>query len=173
MKLSILAGALVTAAVTALPTQAQSPKPANKGVQAQPSTPSPAEFDKQLGQMREYMQQMQTQMDKIQQTQDPEERRRLLQEHWASMQSAMETMHAMWGPAGAGCCGLGMGPGRMMDGPMMSWGQMRGYYSQLTPEQIRQRQYIMDQYLPMQQMMMDHMMWHQRWTTQPPAPATK
>jgi len=39
--------------------------------------------------MREHMQQMQAQMSKIQQTQDPQERQRLLQEHWTAMQAAM------------------------------------------------------------------------------------
>jgi len=175
MKLSTLAATLVAAAVMGQPALAQAPKPADKGVQARPATPSPAEFDKQLAQMREYMQQMQMQMGKIQQTQDPPERQRLLQEHWTAMQAAMATMRGMWGQAGAGCCagGPGMGPGMLMSGPMMGWGQMHGYYSGLTQEQIRQRQYMMDQYMPMQQMMMDHMMWHQRLTSQPPAPATK
>jgi hypothetical protein len=46
---------------------------------------------------------------------------------------------------------------------MMGWGHMRGYYSKLTPEQLKQRQYMMDQYVPMQQMMMDHMMQHQQY----------
>lgn len=50
------------------------------------------------------------------------------------------------------------GPGMMMGAPMMDWGHMRGYYSNLTPEQLKQRQYMMEQYLPMQQMMMNHMM---------------
>ncbi len=48
---------------------------------------------------------------------------------------------------------------------------MRGYYSNLTPEQLKQRQYMTDQYLPMQQMMMDHMMWHQQRMNPTPAPA--
>jgi hypothetical protein len=41
--------------------------------------------------------------------------------------------------------GMGMGYGMMMGGPMMGWGQMGGYYSKLTPEQMKQRQYMMDQ----------------------------
>ena len=70
------------------------------------------------------------------------------------------------------------GPGRMgegmMGGNMMGWDHMRGYYSGLTPEQMKQRQYMMDRYMPMQQMMMDHMLWHQRWQSTPPAaPETK
>jgi hypothetical protein len=43
---------------------------------------------------------------------------------------------------------------------MMGWRRMGGYYSRLTPEQMKQRQYMMDQYMNMQQMMMDHMMQH-------------
>ncbi|WP_310732622.1 hypothetical protein [Sphaerotilus hippei] len=43
---------------------------------------------------------------------------------------------------------------------------MRDYYSGLTPEQLRQRQCMLDQHLLMQQMM-----WHQMWMIQPPAPA--
>ena len=175
MRLSILAAAVVALAATFQPALAQTPKPADKAVQAQPPALNPAEFDKQLAQMRDYMTQMQGQMDKIAKTQDPQERQRLLQDHWTSMQAAMGTMRGMWGwgPGGAGCCGSGpgtMGPGMMIGGPMMGWGQMRGYYSGLTPEQVQQRQYMMDQYVPMQQMMMDHMMWHQRWMTQPTAP---
>ena len=175
MKLSILAAVLAAAAVAGQPTLAQAPKSTDKTTQSPPTAPNPVEFDKRLVQMREHMQQMQAQMTRIQQTQDPQERQRLLQEHWNSMQAAMATMHGMWGPAGAGCCagGTGMGPGMMMGGPMMGWGHMRGYYSGLSAEQILQRQYMTDQYMPMQQMMMDHMMWHQRWMTQPPSPATK
>jgi len=106
-----------------------------------------------MAQIQETMKQMQAQMDKMRQTTDPQERQRLLQEHWTSMQAAMAAMHGIWGPGGPACCGAGygMGPGMMMGGPMMGWGHMRGYYSNLTPEQLRQRQYMMDQYLPMQQ----------------------
>lgn len=51
--------------------------------------------------------------------------------------------------------------GHMMGVPMMGWQGARGYYSNLTPEQVRQRQYMTDQYLATQQKMMNHMMWHQ------------
>jgi len=172
MKRSILTAAVAAMVLAIQPTVAQTSKPGDQAAQAQPPTLNPAEFDKQLGQVQEHMKLMQAQMDRIAKTQDPQERQRLLQEHWTSMQGAMSTMHGMWGHGGAGCCSGGagmMGPGMMMGGPMMGWGQMRGYYSSLTPEQLKQRQYMMDQYLPMQQMMMDHMMWHQRWMAQPPA----
>jgi hypothetical protein len=173
MKSVSLAGLLLALMVAVQPALAQATKPAEKAGVAQ-AQPSPAEFDKQLAQVQEQMKAMQAQMDKLRQTQDPQERQRLLQDHWNSMQSAMTAMQGIWGAGGPACCGAGtaMGPGMMMGGPMMGWGHMRGYYSNLTPEQLRQRQYMMDQYAPMQQMMMNHMMWHQHWMGQVP-PAQK
>jgi hypothetical protein len=46
-----------------------------------------AEYDKQMAQAQENMKKMQEQMDKIRQTQDPQERQKLLQDHWATMQA--------------------------------------------------------------------------------------
>lgn len=53
----------------------------------------------------------------------------------------------------------------------MMWGD----YRNLTPDQLKQRQYMMDQWNPMQHMMMNQMMQHQHWMMrpQPPAPPTK
>jgi hypothetical protein len=158
---------LVTVAVAALlpfavPAFAQQTSPEKKAQPAQVA-PNAAEFDKQLAQMQEQMKQMQAQMEKIRATTDPQERQRLLQEHWTSMNSAMATMRGMWGSGGMG------GPG-MMGGPMMGWGHMRGYYANLSPEQMSQRQYMMDQYMPMQQMMLNQMMLRQQWMNPPPAP---
>jgi hypothetical protein len=111
------------------------------------------------------MKTMQDEMDKIRQTQDPEVRKKLLQEHWTTMQSTMAMMGSM-------CCGQGMtgsdgsmmGGGHMMGGdmggPMMG---MMGDYTNLTPEQIKQHQYMMGQYMGMQQMMMNQMMLHQHY----------
>jgi hypothetical protein len=65
-------------------------------------------------------------MDEIRKTQDPQKRQRLLQHHWDTMQSAMNTMHVMWGPRMMGP-GM-MGPG-MMGGAGPGWGHMGGYYS--------------------------------------------
>lgn len=107
---------------------------------------------------------MQQQMDQIRQTKDPQERQRLLQEHWTTMRSAMSTMHDMW-DGQTGCCAAG---GHMMGGGMM-WRD----YSGLTSEQLKQRQYMMDRWMPMQQMMMDQMMQHQHWTMQPQQAPTK
>ncbi|HPO17711.1 MAG TPA: hypothetical protein PLO07_00810 [Rubrivivax sp.] len=173
MKTTPTIALLFALAACASPALAQQPNVASKAA-AQPAQPSPEEFDKRMAQIQETMKQMQAQMDKMGRTIDPQERQRLLQEHWTSMQAAMAAMHGIWGPGGAACCGTGsgMGPGMMMGGPMMGWGHMHGYYSNLTPEQLRQRQYMMDQYPPMQQMMMNHMMWQQHWQS-PAASAPK
>ncbi|HET7831742.1 MAG TPA: hypothetical protein VFK88_02135 [Gallionella sp.] len=200
MNKTILMAAVAAITLSAQPALAQQTKPAEKSTQVKHPAPNVAEFDKKVEQMNEGLKQMDALMDKIRQTQDPQERRQLLQQYWVAMQDAMGTMHGMWGPGGMGCCmgggmmggqgmmgGPGMGPGKMghgmMGGPgmmggagmgpgMMGWGQMRGYYSSLTPEQQKQHQYMTDQYLRMQQMMMDRMMQHQYWMNQPP-PAAK
>lgn len=136
---------------------------------AEQAAPDVAKFDKQLAEAQKNMQKMQEQMTKINQTQDPQERQKLINEHWATMQSTMPMMQDMMG-----CCmgGMMMGGGHMMNGMMggghmMGWNNMSGYYSKLTPEQMKQRQYMMDQYMGMQNMMMDNMMQHQNWMMQP------
>jgi len=49
-----------------------------------------------------------------------------------------------------------------------------GDYRNLTPEQLKQRQYMMDRWMPMHQMMMDQMMQHQHWMMQPqPTPPNR
>lgn len=152
---------------------------------ANPKSQSPdtTAFDKNLAQFQEQMKIMHEQMDRIGKTQDPQEREKLLQEHWATMQNAMQTMHGMWGPGmmGPGMMGHGaMGPGMMGPGMMGGaggagggWGHMGGYYSRLTPEQLRKRQYMTEQYLRMQQEMMNNMMWQQQYRTGPTPPSAK
>lgn len=156
-----LSGQLLPASAAVQGTQTK------KATPAQP--PNTDEFDKQLTQVQEQMKTMQAQMNQIRRTQDPQEQRRLLQQHWATMQSAMNAMRGLWGP------GMMGGPG-MMDGASPGccgggWGRMGGYYSNLTPEQLRRRQYMSDQYLNMQQQMMNNMMWNQQYLMRPPAPA--
>ena len=161
MKNTILAAALSAVVLSSMPALAQ---PAS-GAQANLEPPNVQEFDKRMAQAQENMKKMQEQMDKINQTQDPEARQKLLQEHWATMQNNMQLKHGMWGPGGGmGCCmgGPGMGP-VITIGPMIGFGHMGGYYLTLMPELQSQRQYMMDQYMPMQQMMMDHMMRHQQY----------
>ena len=164
MKNTILAAALSAVVLSSMPALAQ---PAS-GAQANLEPPNVQEFDKRMAQAQENMKKMQEQMDKINQTQDPEARQKLLQEHWATMQNNMQLMHGMWGPGMMGCCAggpmMGMGGGPMMGmGGHMMGGPMWGDYRRMTPEQLRQRQYMMERYMPMQQMMMDHMMRHQQY----------
>ncbi|WAG81174.1 hypothetical protein LMK08_11115 [Metapseudomonas furukawaii] len=147
-----------------------SPKPAEAAAQ------DDAAFDKQLETVRKQMDAMQQQMQKIQETRDPKERQKLLNEHWNSMQSTMAAMQDLWGCGmRQGGMGMGMGMGMqgrqkgMMGGAGGACPQMGGHYSGLTPEQMRQHQYRMDHYLGMQQMMMHHMMWHQHYRNGAPA----
>ena len=80
-----------------------------------PSGMTPEQYRQQ---MRVQLQRMQTQMEKISQTTDPRERRRLLQEHWQGTYQEMQTMRGMgWMWDG----GSMMGPG-MMRGGMMGRG---------------------------------------------------
>ena len=151
MKQTALIALLVTAIFSATPAMAEKTTPQN-GAQIQQNAPNVAEFDKQMKQIQENMKKMQQEMDKIHQTQDPQKRQKLLKEHWSTMQNNMHMMEGMWGPDG--CMGMG-------HDMMMGWDDMDDYYSNLTPEQMKQRQYMMDHYMPMQQMMMDHMMQHQ------------
>lgn len=203
MKKAIVTIGLAFAVLAAQPVlAAEKPKDApKKEAVTQPAAPNPAEFDKQLAQMQQNMQLMHDQMAKISQTQDPQERQKLLQEHWNTMRGSMDMMQNMWTAGGMGCCMGGgmMGGGNMMSdgkgccagdkmmgnhmgggmmgnhmggGHMMGWDGMHGYYNKLTPEQQKQRQYMSDQYMGMQQMMMDNMMQHQHWMNAP-APAAK
>lgn len=68
-------------------------------------------------QMRDHMQRMQEQMNKIARTTDQQERQRLMQEHWQSMYQDMQTMRGMgWMWGGGTMMGPGMMRGRMMPG---------------------------------------------------------
>lgn len=142
--------------------------------------PGIAEFDKQVAKMQEQMSKMHDEMLKIQQTQDPQERQRLMKEHESSMQSMMAMMRESWGGK-MECCAKGdnmmeghMKGGAMMGkgGPTMNWDS----YQKLTPEQLKERQYKMDRWITMQQMMMEHMMQHHHMmqsATAPPAAPRK
>lgn len=81
---------------------------------------SPEQYGQQ---MRDHVQRMQEQMNKIAQTTDPQERQRLMQEQWQGMYQDMQTMRGMgWMWGGGPMMGPGMmGPG-MMGGGMMPGG---------------------------------------------------
>jgi hypothetical protein len=165
MKRVVLTAAFAMALVAGAPVGAQPASAPDKSAQAQQKAPNVAEFDKQATQIQENIKKMQEQMDKIRQTQDPQERQKLLQEHAATMQNNMGLMQGMWGSGMMGCCGGDSTPGGWhMGGPgMMGWHGMGSYYSRLKPEQLKQRQYMMDQYLGMQQQMMNHMLFQQNY----------
>ena len=115
------------------------------------------QFDQEMAKAQENLKKMQDQMGLIHKTTDPVQRQKLMQDHQAMMQQGMLMMKGMMG-----CCG-GMMGGRMMgSGHMMGWGQMSSHYAGMTPEQMKQHQYMMDRYMGMQQMMMDQMMQHQQ-----------
>jgi hypothetical protein len=136
-----------------------------------PAAPDVQTFDKKSAELRTLMQKMQDQMARMAQTSDVAERRKLMQEHWEAMQSAMTGMRDLRGPAMMGT-GHMMGPGMLGPG-MMGWGDMHGYYANLSSEQLQQRRYMVDRYMGMQQIMMDHLMQHRYWMLQlPPAPAS-
>ncbi len=116
-------------------------------------------FDNSVAQMQEQMTLMQAQMDQIRQTTDPHERQKLLEEHWNTMQNARGMMDGMWGPGRMGGPMMRGPGGPMMRGPggPMIWNE----YRRMSPDQLKQRQYMMDQYMGMQQQMIDQMMEHQ------------
>ncbi|TPQ31717.1 hypothetical protein [Cupriavidus pinatubonensis] len=177
MKKEILIPVLSAFALSTVPALAQQAKPASKGSQTTQEKVNVSEFDKQAAQVQENIKKLQEEMDKIRQTQDPKERQKLLEAHGVTMQSTMGMMRGLWGPGmmgGPGRRGGGMmgGPGMhgggMMGGPMMGWQNMGGYYSKLTPEQLRERQYMSDQYMDLHYMMMEQMMLnHQMWRQMP------
>ncbi|MET0166242.1 MAG: hypothetical protein ABW318_14705 [Vicinamibacterales bacterium] len=73
--------------------------------------------DQYSQQMRAHMQRMQEQMNKIAQTTDPQERQRLMQEHWQGVYQDMQTMRGMgWMWGGGSMMGPGMMHGRMIPG---------------------------------------------------------
>ena len=120
-----------------------------------PQSMSIEQFDQDMAKTQENLKKMHEQMSLIQKTTDPAQRQKLMQEHQATMQQGMQMMNGMMGG--------GMMSGHMKGhGPMMGWKQMGNHYSQMTPEQMKQHQYMMDNYMGMQQMMMEQMMQHQQ-----------
>lgn len=173
MKSIVIFGFAASAVLGPLPLTAQPQTPAKQAQSA--AAPDVKTFDQRMAEAQAQMQRMQEQMDRLRQTQDPQERQALMNQHWTAMQNAMTAMRGAWEPGVMGCCTAGgtmmHGPGMMGGGQTLGWGNMHGYYSKLTPDQMKQRQYMLDRYMGMQQMMMDQMMQHQQWLspTRPPA----
>jgi hypothetical protein len=121
----------------------QGNSPESTRTQQQPAPPSIAE-------MRARQLKMQEQMKQIRQTKYPQERQRLMREHWQTMQESMRMMHQ----------------GRGMDGcPMMGMGDMHGMRmpapDDTSTAALKRREQMMDNCMRMHsqdQMMMDQMM---------------
>ena len=176
MKISIITIIAAAVLAQALPGTAQAESTSKRAAPTS-ATPDLKAFDARLAEAQTQMQRMQEQMDRLRKITDPSERQALLNQHWVAMQNAMNSMHGMWRPDMMGCCGAGggmmHGSGMMGGRGPMGWGAMRDHYSRLTPDQLKQRQYMMDQYIGMQQMMMEHMMMRQEWMAPAPPPAGK
>lgn len=120
----------------------------------------------QMPMMRQ-MQQMQEQMGLIHNTDDPKQRRKLLEEHIESMQGMMQMMHGMMGSQGGMMGPRGMGQGAMQgQGPGMMGGQgsMTGPGATNMPDmsgQFGQRMDMMQERMNTMQMLMDQMMQNQ------------
>lgn len=151
MNASRLAALALTAVLFPTLTFAQQ---ATDAAKAPPPSMSVEQFDMQMATAQENLKKMQEQMAQIQNTSDPAQRQKLMQDHQAMMQQGMQMMNGMMG-------GDMMGGHMKGHGPMMGWKQMGNHYSQMTPEQMKQHQYMMDRYMGMQQMMMEQMMLHQ------------
>lgn len=81
------AGALAVALAVSTTTCAQQQTPGASASPAQPAPPNAAELDKRAADCQANRARIQEQMMRLQQTRDPVQRQRLLQEHWATMQS--------------------------------------------------------------------------------------
>ena len=108
------------------------------------------DMDKQMSRIREEMNAMQAQMDRIRETTDANKRQKLMQEHMQAMQVNMNAMRSMGGPLMKGrgehgaimMCG---GKGGMTDGDMTRCREMiekRMDMMQMMMEQLIQREQV-------------------------------
>jgi hypothetical protein len=97
MKRSLLSTLFVAAIMSSPLALAQEVRPAP----AAPGQMQPGDMgmmdEKQMAQMQESLKQMHAQMERMRETTDPEERRRLMQEHMQSMREHGHMMHGMGG----------------------------------------------------------------------------
>jgi hypothetical protein len=113
-----------------------------------------AQMPQQMQMMRAQMQAMQAQMERIQQTEDPAERRRLMQEHMQSMSQGMMMMGQMMGGAMPG------GPQRDDQGGAAQGAQCAEGDTQCQMNRMQMQQRMMGQQMGMMQQMMGQMMGH-------------
>lgn len=115
----------------------------------------PVSADKALQTMKENARKMQTQLDKIGRTKNPQERQRLLQEHMQTMRENMMLGKGMMGDM-MGCPMMkdGMKGGGMMKDGMMKDGMMGGG---TAPDAAMSRMNMMEKRMDMMQMMIEQM----------------
>lgn len=124
----------------------------------------------QMPMMRQ-MQEMHDQMGRIHATEDPHERRALLEKHMESMQGMMQMMHGMMGMMGGRGGMMGSGPqeqgGMHSPGTGMMGGQggtaaPGGSNMQGMAERLHQRMNMMQDRMDTMQVLMEQMMENQR-----------
>lgn len=91
MKSSILVPAIIASVLLAPVVSAQ-----EEAAPVKPATN--IGLEDRIFQLQENMEEMQRQLERLQVTTDPKERRKLMQEHIQTMQESMNTMHGMGGP---------------------------------------------------------------------------
>lgn len=74
MRSLVLAATILTVTTLSAGAPVQAATTADLGTKAKVAAVNPAEFDKRMAQIQEHMKQMQVHMDKIRQTQNPQER---------------------------------------------------------------------------------------------------
>ncbi|MBI5860789.1 MAG: hypothetical protein HZB64_01180 [Rhodocyclales bacterium] len=134
MKTLILVATIVASTLSAPIVSAQD----NKHAHDKPAMS--VDKDKHMSQMQEKMKAMQTQMDTIRNTADPQERQKLMREHMQAMQENMKAMHAMGGA--------------MMMGAQKGGGMMDG----MKDCDMMKHHAMMENRMDMMQMMMEQMM---------------
>jgi hypothetical protein len=125
-----------------------------QNTQAQQEHITVTEFDKKSILVQENFKTMQEQMEVIRVTKDPQERLKLIEEYWTTIRTNKDLIDGIWGQGMMGGAFYSMREG----GHMMVWGDAGRNYSNLNRKELKQRQYMTDQYIGMQQKMMSHMM---------------
>jgi hypothetical protein len=162
MKNFLMIGLMSLSMLGAFSVQAADPKPAADD----------NAFQEYLDKMQGHMKLMQEQRQRIQQTGDPAQRQKLMQEHWTAMQEGMRMMQGSDTMPG---CGMMMGPmmegmGCWAGGGMQGMGGMHGMSGMqgmgwwnpedTSPQAMTRRRQMMAACMGMQQQMMDQMMQH-------------
>lgn len=153
----LIAGAALIAATQAFADDAHhaAADAPSSGAAAVSSAQPGVHSGKRIEAMRSEMLKMMDQMRQLQQTKDPAERQRLLDEHMQTMQETMRTMQGMGGPMAMGMMGA-----QQKDGAA---GHVHGTsHGAGTNERMN----MMEQRMDMMQMMMGQMMQQEN----PPAP---